>query len=111
MSEHQLITPRRNFLIRALGFTAAGVTMPIPIVTLADAKARMEHHKAQLMRAWSDYYAGAKCSVQGNEVEPHYVHQDGGSACLVFYCSQEMNEQARRFTLAGLCLQALGFIA
>ena len=23
MNEHQLITPRRNFLIRALGFTAA----------------------------------------------------------------------------------------
>jgi hypothetical protein len=38
MSEHQLITARRNFLIRALGFTAAGDTMPIPIVTLADAK-------------------------------------------------------------------------
>jgi hypothetical protein len=38
MSEHTLITPRRNFLIRALGFTAAGATMSIPIVTLADAK-------------------------------------------------------------------------
>jgi hypothetical protein len=29
MTEHQLVTPRRNFLIRALGFTAAGATMSI----------------------------------------------------------------------------------
>jgi hypothetical protein len=35
MSEHQLITPRRNFLIRALGFTAAGATLSIPIVQAA----------------------------------------------------------------------------
>jgi hypothetical protein len=56
MSEHQLITPRRNFLIRALGFTAAGATMTIPIVTLADAKARIEHHQLELERAWRDYY-------------------------------------------------------
>jgi hypothetical protein len=40
MSEHQLITPRRNFLIRALGFTAAGATVTIPVITLADAKSR-----------------------------------------------------------------------
>jgi hypothetical protein len=53
MSEHQLITARRNFLIRALGFTAAGDTMPIPIVTLADAKSQIDHHKAGLMAAWS----------------------------------------------------------
>lgn len=88
MSEHTLITPRRNFLIRALGFTAAGVTMPIPIVTLADAKTRIDHHKAGLAAAWSDYYAGAKCTVQGNDLEPHYVI-DGpsGGACLIFYAT------------------------
>jgi hypothetical protein len=52
-----------------LGFTAAGATVPVGILTLADAKARMDH-KAELMRAWSDYYAGARCKVQGNELEP-----------------------------------------
>jgi len=89
MSEHQLITPRRNFLIRALGFNAAGATMPIPVITLADAKARIEHHKAELMRAWSDYYAGAKCTVQGNHLEPDVIReQPRAGACLVFYASK-----------------------
>jgi hypothetical protein len=90
MSEHQLITPRRNFLIRALGFTAAGVTMPIPIVTLADAKTRIDHHKAALMQAWSDYYAGTNCMVQGNGLDPEYLRANGpnGShACLIFTAS------------------------
>jgi hypothetical protein len=90
MSEHQLITPRRNFLIRALGFTAAGIATPIPVVTLADAKSRIEHHKAALMAAWSDYYAGAKCTVQGNDQEPNRVLGDrAAGACLIFYASKD----------------------
>ena len=57
MSEQPtLIVPRRNFLIRALGFTAAGVTMPIGIITADDAKARIAHHQGELERAWRDYY-------------------------------------------------------
>jgi hypothetical protein len=84
MSEH-LITPRRNFLIRALGFTAAGVTMPIPIVTLADAKSRIEHHKHELTKAWSDYYVGANCFVRGNDQEPHYVLEGTGCEAALFF--------------------------
>jgi hypothetical protein len=56
MSELKLITPRRNFLIRALGFTAAGATLPIGIVTADDPRARIEHHQAQLLKVWQDYY-------------------------------------------------------
>ena len=51
-----LIVPRRNFLIRALGFTAAGVTMQIGIITADDAKARIAHHQRELEKAWRDYY-------------------------------------------------------
>ena len=84
MSEH-LITPRRNFLIKAFGFTAAGATMSIPIVTLANAKSRIEHHKKGLTEAWQDYYAGAKCMVQGNDLDPVILlGQPNGGACLVF---------------------------
>jgi hypothetical protein len=91
MTEHQLITPRRNFLIRALGFTAAGATMAIPVVTLASAKSRIDHHKAGLMAAWEDYYAGAKCSVRGNDQEPHYLLEGtGGEACLIFYATKKV---------------------
>jgi hypothetical protein len=56
MTEHTLITPRRNFLIRALGFTLAGATVPISIITADDAKARITHHQGELERAWRDYY-------------------------------------------------------
>jgi len=55
-SELKIIAPRRNFLIRALGFTAAGAVLPISIITADDAKARMEHHRVELERAWRDYY-------------------------------------------------------
>jgi hypothetical protein len=56
MSELKLITPRRNFLIRALGFTAAGATLPVGIIAAEDARSRIEHHQAELVRAWRDYY-------------------------------------------------------
>ncbi|SHN66554.1 hypothetical protein [Bradyrhizobium erythrophlei] len=56
MSELMLIAPRRNFLIRALGFTAAGATLPVGIIALDDAKARIRHHQAELEKAWIDYY-------------------------------------------------------
>jgi hypothetical protein len=56
MSELKLITPRRNFLIRALGFTAAGATLPIGLVAADDPRARIEHHQAELEKAWRDYY-------------------------------------------------------
>jgi hypothetical protein len=39
-----VIVPRRNFLIRALGFTVAGATVPISIVTADDARARMDYY-------------------------------------------------------------------
>jgi hypothetical protein len=56
MNELKLITPRRNFLIRALGFTAAGATLPIGIVAADDPRARIAHHQAELEKAWRDYY-------------------------------------------------------
>jgi hypothetical protein len=56
MSELKLITPRRNVLIRALGFTAAGATLPIGIIAADDAGARIAHHQSELEKAWADYY-------------------------------------------------------
>lgn len=62
-TETQLITPRRNFLIRALGFTAAGATVAVPITTLADPEARIQHHSRELEKALNDRY--------GNDVFTH----------------------------------------
>jgi hypothetical protein len=73
MSGLQLITPRRNFLIRALGFTAAGAVLPISIITADDARARIAHHQTELERAWRDYYAG--CDVRTHiDRQPQEVH-------------------------------------
>jgi hypothetical protein len=65
-AETQLIVPRRNFLIRALGFTAAGATMAIPIVTLADARSRIDHHAKELEKAWRDYYPAEHDAAYAN---------------------------------------------
>jgi hypothetical protein len=55
-TETQIITPRRNFLIRALGFTAAGATVAVPITALADPQARIDHHCRELEKALRDRY-------------------------------------------------------
>ena len=54
MSDATLITPRRNFLVRALGFTAAGATLSVPIVTVDSAEARLRHHMAGVEAASRD---------------------------------------------------------
>jgi hypothetical protein len=74
-SEHKLITPRRNFLVRALGFTAAGATMAIPITTLADAEARIDHHKGELEKALRDRY-GTDIFTHINLPEPNTIGFD-----------------------------------
>ena len=77
-----LIVPRRNFLIRALGFTAAGATLPISIIAADDAKARMDYHEAELRKAWQDYYGRDDVRVVGERVpvgtvSPASVRYDG----------------------------------
>jgi len=55
MQENPTLTvPPRNFLIRALGSTAAGATLPISIITADDGRAHMDHHEAELRKAWQD---------------------------------------------------------
>jgi YD repeat-containing protein len=78
-----LIVPRRNFLIRALGFTAVGATLPISIITADDARTRMNYHQAELKKAWHDYY-GPNYNVRDNvdikpvgTIEPPSVNSHG----------------------------------
>ena len=56
MSEHQLITPRRNFLIRALGFTAAGATVSIPVLLADDPQKRVDYHLQELTKALQEQF-------------------------------------------------------
>jgi hypothetical protein len=62
MSEHKLITPRRNFLIRALGFTAAGATVSIPVLLADDPHKRAELHLAELVKALQEVYPHVRLS-------------------------------------------------
>jgi hypothetical protein len=59
-SEHQLITPRRNFLIRALGFTAAGATVSIPVLLADNPQKRVDYHLQELTKALQEQYPEAK---------------------------------------------------
>jgi hypothetical protein len=78
MSELKLITPRRNFLIRALGFTAAGVTLPISIITADDAKARIAHHQEGLEKAWRDYYGPEQVRTYADVRPPDATYTSSG---------------------------------
>lgn len=62
MSEHQVITPRRNFLIRALGFTAAGATVSIPVLLADDPHKRAALHLAELTKAMQEIYPHVRLS-------------------------------------------------
>jgi hypothetical protein len=78
MTELKLITPRRNFLIRALGFTAAGATLPIGIVAADDPRARIEHHQAELLKAWRDYFGRDKVQTYADVRPPGATHTSYG---------------------------------
>jgi hypothetical protein len=56
MSGSVLITPRRNFLIRALGFTAAGASLSVPVLALQSPRERIDHHFKELAAAFQDLY-------------------------------------------------------
>ena len=57
-ADSKVIVPRRNFLIRALGFTAAGASMAIPVVALQSPEERIAHHFKELEAAFRDLYPG-----------------------------------------------------
>ena len=62
MSEHQLITPRRNFLVRALGFTVAGASVTIPVLVADDPQKRVDYHLQELTKALQEQYPEAELS-------------------------------------------------
>lgn len=93
MSDSVLITPRRNFLIRALGFTAAGAAMSVPIITVANAKARMDHHMAELEKAFRDYYAGMDIDVVPRlKSREKLIERPESTAVLCFMAYQDRPE-------------------
>lgn len=66
LPEAKLIIPRRNFLIRALGFTAAGAAVTVPVVTIVSAQDRFDHHLKGLEAAVRDLFPGSPVAVRGN---------------------------------------------
>jgi hypothetical protein len=62
MSEHKLITPRRNFLVGALGFTAAGAAVSIPVLLADDPHKRAALHMAELVKALQEIYPHVRLS-------------------------------------------------
>ncbi|MGE0290276.1 MAG: twin-arginine translocation signal domain-containing protein [Bradyrhizobium sp.] len=67
----QLITSRRNFLVRAFGLTVAGATVAVPIVTASSGREKIEYHLAELKKAFADRYgADAQITVQLSDPAP-----------------------------------------
>ena len=52
--DSKVIVPRRNFFIRALGFTAAGTSMVLPVIALQSPEERITHHFKELEAAFQD---------------------------------------------------------
>ena len=69
-AESTLITSRRNFLVRASALTVAGATVAIPIITVADARARMQHHADQLVASGPGLLCRARCIVHREQAHP-----------------------------------------
>jgi hypothetical protein len=84
MAPDSFLITKRNFFVRALGFTAAGATLPVPIITIADAKARMQHHIDGLQAAMADYYAGAEIHFTDGREEPGLVLAGKSPAAFIF---------------------------
>jgi hypothetical protein len=87
-----LIVPRRNFLVRALGFTMAGATMPISVITADDAKARIKHHRDELERAWRDYYGPShtQCADPGADLTGEHAGRLGRASAAP--CDQHVHD-------------------
>lgn len=65
-SDAILIAPRRNFLIRALGFTAGGAAMSIPVLAVEGPEARLKHHIAGTAKALQELFPGQYVDIKGN---------------------------------------------
>lgn len=93
-----LIIPRRNFLVRALGFTAAGAAVTVPIVEVASAEQRFEHHVRGVEAAMRDLFPGADIGVRGNCRAPSgqavyrkaITENPGEVACMIFLAAQRL---------------------
>jgi len=66
MSESVLLTPRRNFLVRALGFTAAGAAVAVPVLAVESAEARLAHHVTGAAAAFRDLFPGVPIVIRSN---------------------------------------------
>lgn len=81
MNAGTLITPRRNFLVRALGFTAAGATLAVPVVALASAEDRLKHHAAGAEQAFRELFPTANVFLRGNAMDGGHAYFAERFAC------------------------------
>jgi hypothetical protein len=60
----------KSILIRALGFTAAGATVSIPVPLAHNPQKRVDYHLQQLTKALQEQYPEAKLLGRTNSVSP-----------------------------------------
>lgn len=87
-----LIVPRRNFILRALGFTAAGAALSVPVLAVETPADRIAYHRAELEKAFREYYAGVPVAVRSNDLTREYLleRQPTSVSCLAFMAGPVM---------------------
>lgn len=55
-----LVIPRRSFLVRALGFTAAGAAVAVPVLALETPEERIERLVAELLKEFHELFPDAE---------------------------------------------------
>jgi hypothetical protein len=68
-----LLTHRRNFIVRALGFTAAGATMAVPVLAAPTPEDRIRYQLKGLEQAFQEHYPGAPIDTKFNAIPPERV--------------------------------------
>ncbi|MDH7797487.1 MULTISPECIES: hypothetical protein [unclassified Beijerinckia] len=60
-----LIVPRRNFLVRAFGLTAAGATMAVPVLAVETPVERLNMHLKGVKIAFEEMFPGRQFRIAG----------------------------------------------
>lgn len=79
-----LVTHRRGFLVRALGFTAGGAALTVPVLAVSTPFERVQFHLQSLEAAFRDLYPGAPVAVRGTWTNPeHFVDPAKSNAFVI----------------------------
>ncbi|ATQ67872.1 MULTISPECIES: hypothetical protein [Methylosinus] len=79
-----LIIPRRDFLVRALGFTAAGAAVAVPVLALETPEERIESLLGELLKEFYELFPDAELHSSCNGGTAKSVAAVNHACAMVF---------------------------